>query len=74
LDSVFERADRVVVDGPSLHDSGVADFAHDPAALMKHIEGLRKEMLEAAGNLEFEKAARLRDEMKKLEDADLGLL
>lgn len=34
----------------------------------KHIEHLRKEMLKAAGNLEFEEAARIRDELHKLEE------
>lgn len=41
--------------------------------LRSHIEGLEKTMLEAAGNLEFEEAARLRDEIKRLEDKELGL-
>ena len=30
-------------------------------------------MLYAADNLEFEKAAKIRDEIKKLENSDLGL-
>ena len=30
-------------------------------------------MREAAGNLEFEEAARLRDEIRQLEDGELGL-
>jgi len=34
---------------------------------------LEKRMQEAAGNLEFEEAARLRDEIKRLEELDLGL-
>jgi excinuclease ABC subunit B len=34
----------------------------------KHLEHLRKEMLKAAGNLEFEKAAKIRDEIHKMED------
>ena len=41
--------------------------------LRSYIEGLEKTMLEAAGNLEFEEAARLRDEIKRLEDKELGL-
>lgn len=41
--------------------------------LRSYIEGLEKTMLEAAGNLEFEEAARLRDEIKHLEDKELGL-
>ena len=41
--------------------------------LEAHLEELKKRMLEAASNLEFEEAARLRDEMKRLEGAELGL-
>ena len=41
--------------------------------ISKHIEHLRKEMLKAAGNLEFEKAASLRDEIHKLESVELGV-
>jgi excinuclease ABC subunit B len=40
-------------------------------ALKKHIEKLRKEMITAASNLEFEKAAKIRDEIKQLEEKDL---
>ncbi|MBC6443474.1 MAG: excinuclease ABC subunit UvrB [Rhodobacteraceae bacterium] len=39
--------------------------------LQAHLDGLKKEMLLAAGNLEFEEAARLRDEIKRLETVDL---
>jgi len=41
--------------------------------LTKHIEALRKDMFAAAGNLDFEEAARLRDEIHKLEEKELGL-
>jgi len=41
--------------------------------LRSYIEGLEKTMLEAAENLEFEEAARLRDEIKRLEEKELGL-
>lgn len=41
--------------------------------LRTYIEGLEKTMLEAAGNLEFEEAARLRDEVKRLEEKELGI-
>lgn len=41
--------------------------------LKKHLEHLRKNMLTAAGNLDFEEAARLRDEIHKLESRELGV-
>ena len=41
--------------------------------LHAHIGQLEKKMREAAANLEFEEAARLRDEIRKLEDKELGL-
>ena len=37
------------------------------------LDGLRKDMLKAAENLEFEEAARLRDELKRLEAVDLAV-
>ena len=37
------------------------------------IDQLEKEMREAAANLEFELAARLRDEVKKLRDVEIGI-
>jgi excinuclease ABC subunit B len=41
--------------------------------LVQHIEGLRKQMLKAASELEFEKATELRDKIHKLEDKELGV-
>ncbi len=43
------------------------------ANLMAHLEGLRTDMRKAAENLEFEEAARLRDEVKRLEAVDLAV-
>ena len=58
--------------------SGLADneqeaFGDDPAALRKHIDALKAKMLKAAENLEFEEAAALRDQVKRLEESELGL-
>ncbi|MGQ3486643.1 excinuclease ABC subunit UvrB [Roseovarius pacificus] len=41
--------------------------------LQAHLEGLRAEMRKAAENLEFEEAARLRDEVRRLEAVDLAV-
>jgi excinuclease ABC subunit B len=37
------------------------------------LDGLRTDMRKAAENLEFEEAARLRDEVKRLESVDLAI-
>ncbi|MCE8420873.1 excinuclease ABC subunit UvrB [Rhodovulum sulfidophilum] len=41
--------------------------------LEAHLDGLRTSMRKAAENLEFEEAARLRDEIKRLEAVDLAI-
>jgi len=50
----------------------LADW-HSPAALRKKIDAVRKEMLAAAAELNFEQAAELRDQLLKLEKQELGL-
>ncbi|AEK74308.1 excinuclease ABC subunit B [Rickettsia conorii subsp. heilongjiangensis] len=45
----------------------------NPAKLKIHIDKLKKEMLKAASNLEFEQAIKLRDQLKTLEEAALEL-
>jgi excinuclease ABC subunit B len=67
LTSVYEQ-DYVTVD---LGASGGTDLVGK--SLREHIEDLDKRMRAAAADLEFEEAARLRDEIKRLEAQDLGL-
>ena len=43
------------------------------ANMQAHLEALRTDMRKAAENLEFEEAARLRDEIKRLEAVDLAV-
>ena len=41
--------------------------------LKKHLKGLKKKMKESAANLEFEEAAKIRDEIRKLETSELEI-
>jgi excinuclease ABC subunit B len=68
LQSVFEQ-DYVTV--APVKDAGVAEFVGKD--LKTTIAELEKRMRAAAADLEFEEAARLRDEIKRLEALDLGL-
>ena len=45
----------------------------DDKTLTKRIKKLEKEMLDAAKNLEFEKAAELRDQLKQLKQVLFGV-
>jgi excinuclease ABC subunit B len=67
LGSAYER-DHVLVD---------AGLAEDPIPighnLRTHLAELEKRMRTAAGDLEFEEAARLRDEIKRLQATELAI-
>ena len=43
------------------------------ANLKKHLKALNKKMKEAASNLEFEEASKIRDEIRKLEASELEI-
>ena len=58
---------------PTLIAAETSGVYRSPKALRKEIEKVKKEMLKAAGNLEFEKAAQLRDQMILLEKEELAM-
>jgi excinuclease ABC subunit B len=69
LDSVYEK-DHVRAD--------IKGFAENEGALVgnnlkTHLEALEKQMRDAAADLDFERAARLRDEIKRLREAELEI-
>ena len=68
LSSVYER-DYVSI--PVAREESPA--FHTPAELDAHVEELGRQMRAAAENLDFEKAASLRDRIKTLKSRELGL-
>jgi excinuclease ABC subunit B len=70
LDSVYER-DHVVVDAGEGGGSGKRGLVgHN---LQAHIQDLENKMRDAAADLEFEEAAKLRDEIQHLQRAQLAV-
>jgi len=62
LESIYERDyAKINVDSSIGHN------------LKKHLKSLKKKMKEAAENLEFEEAAKIRDEIRKLEASELEI-
>ena len=69
LDSVYEK-DHVRADISDRAEEG-ALVGHN---LRSHIEHLEKQMRDAAADLDFEQAARLRDEIKRLQETELAVM
>ena len=62
LESVYEKDYVKISEGSNIGGN-----------LKKHLKGLNKKMKDAASNLEFEQAAKLRDEIRKLESTELEI-
>jgi excinuclease ABC subunit B len=72
LDSVYEK-DHVRADiGIKGVKGGITDMVGNNLAA--HLEALEKQMRNAAADLDFETAARLRDEIKRLKAAELAVM
>ena len=74
LEGIADREDRTAP-GPYRVREALAE-AQAPLLggnLRSHIEGLEAQMREAAADLEFETAARLRDEIKRLQETELAV-
>jgi len=64
----FKKADLKLIAAPK------AEYLANPKLIDKEVTRLRKKMKSASDNLEFEDAARLRDDIKRLELIQLSLL
>ena len=62
LESVYEKDYVKISEGSNIGGN-----------LKKHLKGLDKKMKEAASNLEFEEAAKIRDEIRKLQSTELEI-
>ena len=62
LESVYEKDYVKISEGSNVGEN-----------LKKHLKALDKKMKEAASNLEFEEAAKIRDEIRKLESTELEI-
>ncbi|MGL6040647.1 MAG: helicase-related protein, partial [Deefgea sp.] len=70
IDGVYNAEEAVAARLEEKKHKIVAEM--DPKQLAKELKRLEKEMMNAAQNLEFEKAANLRDELKRLRERAFG--
>jgi excinuclease ABC subunit B len=79
LDTIYGSDAGRAMQAAAMNDSLVMAFAEEqakfnsPAEIRKRMNELEKKMRHAAANLEFEEAAQIRDQIKKLEQMELSL-
>jgi len=73
MQSVYEQGDHLNIGKTAGLSDQEQELLHSPKALRKEIELVTKKMHEAAGNLEFEEAAKYRDKVKQLQELELDL-
>ena len=73
LTEVYSHKDFSLVTSIDLPDQLYKKYKGQPAQISKDIKKLKSQMQKASRKLEFEEAARLRDEIKRLEVLDLEI-
>jgi len=75
LDSIYERDHvRASISAPGGRGGAKDEGVLVGANLKAHLEALEKQMRDSAADLDFETAARLRDEIKRLKAVELDLM
>jgi len=75
LESVYERDHvRASISAPTGKGAAKDEGALVGANLKAHLDALEKQMRDAAADLDFETAARLRDEVKRLKAVELDMM
>ena len=70
IKNISNIIDSDIKEKTTINKNEIIDHKHN---MNKYIKELKKEMLNSASELKFEKAAEIRDEIKKLENKELGI-
>ncbi|MDG2001504.1 MAG: excinuclease ABC subunit UvrB [Alphaproteobacteria bacterium] len=70
IKNISNIIDSDIKEKTTINKNEIIDHKHN---INKYIKELKKEMLNSASELKFEKAAEIRDEIKKLENKELGI-
>lgn len=73
LGEMFDGNVSAPLQGENKSAAILKKFAHEPDKIQKEIERLRTQMKELSANLEFEEAAKIRDEIKRLQIVELNV-